>query len=115
MFVYILELLNGKGNLAFFDLKAGGRKANNAQKEKRRLARKRSCASKREREREAAKVAKLPARQRQCEACGCISKKAQEFKGLKRPYIPHNSFKLLKCNVRIVWNYNGPLFNLNVI
>ena len=40
MFVYILELLNGDGHEAFFDLKKGGRKANNAQKEKRRLARK---------------------------------------------------------------------------
>ena len=70
MFVYILELLNGKGNLAFFNLQAGGRKANNAQKEKRRLARKRSRASKREREREAAKAAKLPTRERQCVACG---------------------------------------------
>ncbi|KAF8495652.1 hypothetical protein F5888DRAFT_1804618 [Russula emetica] len=59
MFVYILELLNEKGNLAFFDLQAGGRKANNAQKEKRHLARKRCCASKREREREAAKAAKV--------------------------------------------------------
>ena len=58
------------GNLAFFDLKVGGRKANNAQKEKRRLARKRSRASKREREREAAKAVKLPMRERQCEACG---------------------------------------------
>ncbi|KAF8257406.1 hypothetical protein EI94DRAFT_1758505 [Lactarius quietus] len=57
MFVYILELLNGKGNLAFFDLQAGGRKANNAQKEKGRLARKRSRAAKQERDRE---VAKLP-------------------------------------------------------
>jgi len=46
MFVYILELLNEKGNLAFFDLKVGGRKANNAQREKKRLARKRSRASK---------------------------------------------------------------------
>ncbi|KAF8484144.1 hypothetical protein F5888DRAFT_1894907 [Russula emetica] len=70
MFVYILELLNEKGKLAFFDLQAGGRKANNAQKEKRRLARKRSLASKREREREAAKAAKLPTHQRQCKACG---------------------------------------------
>ena len=70
MFVYALELLNGKGNLAFFDLQVGGRKANNAQKEKRRLARKRSRASKREREREAAKAAKLPPRERQCVACG---------------------------------------------
>ena len=47
MFVYILELLNGKGNLAFFDLQTEERcKANNAQKEKRRLAPKRSRASK---------------------------------------------------------------------
>jgi hypothetical protein len=71
MFVYVLELLDGKGNFAFFDLQTGGRKANNAQKEKRRLARKRSRASKREREREAAKAAKLPTRERQCVACGC--------------------------------------------
>jgi hypothetical protein len=37
MFVYILELLNGVGSLAFFDLQKGGRKANNAQKEKKHL------------------------------------------------------------------------------
>ncbi|KAI0282724.1 hypothetical protein BC826DRAFT_1044387, partial [Russula brevipes] len=42
MFVYILELLNEGGHEAFFELQKGGRKANNAQKEKRRLARKRS-------------------------------------------------------------------------
>ncbi|KAF8262835.1 hypothetical protein EI94DRAFT_1704485 [Lactarius quietus] len=70
MFVYILELLNGKGNLAFFDLQVGGRKANNAQKEKRRLARKRSHAAKWERDHEAVKAAKLPPRERQCMACG---------------------------------------------
>ncbi|KAH9048597.1 hypothetical protein EDB83DRAFT_2522866 [Lactarius deliciosus] len=70
MFVYILELLNGEGDLAFFDLHKGGRMANNAQKEKRRLARKRSRAAKCERDREAAKAAKLPPRERQCEACG---------------------------------------------
>ena len=70
MFVYILELLNGKGNLAFFNLQAGGRKANNAQKEKRHLARKRSRAAKRERDREAAKAANQPPRERQCRACG---------------------------------------------
>jgi len=34
MFVYILELLNGVGNQAFFDLQKGGCKASNAQKEK---------------------------------------------------------------------------------
>ena len=60
MFVFVLELLNREGHMAFFELQKGGRKANNAQKEKRRLARKRSRAAKRERDREAAKVAKLP-------------------------------------------------------
>jgi len=70
MFVYILELLNGEGHLAFFDLQKGGRKANNAQKEKKRLARKRRRAAKRERDREAAKAAKLPSVERQCEGCG---------------------------------------------
>ena len=70
MFVFILELLNQEGHLAFFDLQKGGRKANNAQKEKRRLARKRSRAAKREREREAAKAAKLPPRERSCLVCG---------------------------------------------
>ena len=70
MFVFILELLNREGHLAFFELQKGGRKANNAQKEKRRLARKRSRAAKREREREAAKAANLPARERECVHCG---------------------------------------------
>jgi hypothetical protein len=70
MFVYILELLNREGHVAFFELQKGGRKASNAQKEKRRLARKWSRAAKRERDREAAKVAKQPPRERQCVACG---------------------------------------------
>ncbi|KAF8257640.1 hypothetical protein EI94DRAFT_1920486 [Lactarius quietus] len=70
MFVYILELFNGEGHTAFFDLQKGGRKANNAQKEKRRLARKRSRAVKRERVREAAKAAKLPSCEQQCDGCG---------------------------------------------
>ena len=81
MFVFILELLNREGHLAFFDLQKGGRKANNAQKEKRRLARKRSRAAKREWEREAAKVAKLPPRERECLTCGC---KFQSRKTAKR-------------------------------
>ena len=42
MFAFILELLNGEGHMAFFELQKGGRKANNAQKEKRCLAWKRS-------------------------------------------------------------------------
>ncbi len=71
MFVFILELLNQEGHLAFFDLRSGGCKANNAQKEKRCLARKRSRAAKHERDREAAKAAQLPPRQWQCQGCGC--------------------------------------------
>ena len=70
MFVFVLELLNREGHMAFFELQKGGRKANNAQKEKRRLARKQSRAAKREREREAAKAAQLPQRQRECLTCG---------------------------------------------
>ncbi|KAF8270668.1 hypothetical protein EI94DRAFT_1698647 [Lactarius quietus] len=70
MFVYLLELLNREDHLAFFELQKGGRKANNAQKEKWCLARKRSRAVKHERDREAAKVASLPARERTCVKCG---------------------------------------------
>jgi len=70
MFGFILELLNGEGNSAFFNLLKGGRKAKNAQKEKRRLAWKGTRAAKREREREAAKAAKLPPRMRKCVSCG---------------------------------------------
>jgi hypothetical protein len=71
MFVFILELLNREGHQTFFDLWKGGRNANNAQKEKRHLARKRSRAAKRERDREAVKAAQLPPRERQCLGCGC--------------------------------------------
>jgi len=85
MFVYVLELLNRKDDLAFFDLQAGGRKANNTQKKKGRLARKWSRASKREREREAAKAAKLPTRERQCVACGRKSKSRKTAKKHKCP------------------------------
>ncbi|KAF8258138.1 hypothetical protein EI94DRAFT_1708250 [Lactarius quietus] len=70
MFVFLLELLNREGHLAFFELQKGGRKANNAQKEKRRLARKRSRAAKRERDREATKVASLLACKQICVKCG---------------------------------------------
>jgi hypothetical protein len=34
MFGFILELLNGEGHMAFFELQKGGCKANNVQKEK---------------------------------------------------------------------------------
>jgi hypothetical protein len=69
MFVFVLELLNQEGHEAFFKLQKGGRKANNAQKEKQCLARKRSCAAKRERERESAKAAQLPPCERHCLGC----------------------------------------------
>jgi hypothetical protein len=70
IFVYILELLNRVGSLAFFDLRKGGHKANNAQKENKCLAHKWCHAAKCKQEREAAKVAKRPQRERQCEGCG---------------------------------------------
>src|SRR6266702_1433537 len=73
MFVFILELLNGTGHSAFFKLQKGSRKANNAQREKRGLARKRSCAAKWEWDREAVKVAKLPACEWQCGGVGASS------------------------------------------
>ena len=70
MFVFVLELLNREGHMAFFELQKGGRKANNAQKEKRHLAWKQSHAVKCEREREAAKAAQLPPHQWECLTCG---------------------------------------------
>ncbi|KAH9963351.1 hypothetical protein BGW80DRAFT_1352021 [Lactifluus volemus] len=91
MFAYILELLREGGHEAFFELKKGSRKANNAQKEKRHLARKRSCASKRERKWEAAKVAKLPTCQWQCEACG---RKFESRKTAKKHKCPN--FKVVR-------------------
>ncbi|KAF8256623.1 hypothetical protein EI94DRAFT_1821505 [Lactarius quietus] len=70
MFVFILELLNGEGHTAFFELQKGSRKANTAQKEKWCLARKRSRAAKQERGREVAKAAQLPSCEQQCGGCG---------------------------------------------
>ena len=69
MFVFILELLNQEGHLAFFKLQKGGHKANNSQKEKQCLAWKCSHAAKWERDREAAKVAKLPPCEWECLTC----------------------------------------------
>jgi hypothetical protein len=60
IFGYILRLLNKEGHKAFFDLQKSACKANNAEKEKRRLAQKRSRAAKRERKCEAEKAAQLP-------------------------------------------------------
>jgi len=43
MFMYILELLNEESHTAFFNLSKGEQRATAAQKEKKRLARKRNC------------------------------------------------------------------------
>jgi hypothetical protein len=43
------------------------------------------------------------------------TKKAQNFEGLKRPYIPQKPIKLLKYIVKIVYNYDGPHFNSKAI
>jgi hypothetical protein len=48
MFVYLLELLNGEGPQAFFDLTKGTRIATQAQKDKKHLAWKRTCAARQE-------------------------------------------------------------------
>jgi hypothetical protein len=45
MFVYLLELLNGEGPQAFFDLTKGTSIATQAQKDKKHLAQKRTCAA----------------------------------------------------------------------
>ncbi|KAH9974343.1 hypothetical protein BGW80DRAFT_1458406 [Lactifluus volemus] len=68
MFGYILELLNGEGPQAFFDLSKGQRVASLALKEKRRLARKRNRASRQERRKAAAEAANGKP-QRSCRYC----------------------------------------------
>jgi hypothetical protein len=68
MFVYILELLNEEGNVAFFDLSKGDRQATAAQKEKKRLAQKRNCASRQEHQKQAEEAVEgLP--QWKCDFC----------------------------------------------
>jgi hypothetical protein len=68
MFVYILELLNKEGDLAFFDLSKGDRRATAAQKEKKRLAQKRNRALRREHQKTAEEAIKgLP--QWKCDLC----------------------------------------------
>ncbi|KAF8274725.1 hypothetical protein EI94DRAFT_1712922, partial [Lactarius quietus] len=86
MFVFILEMLNQEGHQTFFDLQKGSRKANNAQKEKCHLTWKWSHAAKRERDREAVKVAQLPPCERQCLGCG---RKFNSCKTVKK----HKCFK----------------------
>ena len=106
LFVFILELLNQEGHMAFFELQKGGRKANNAQKEKRRLAWKRSCAAKRERDREAAKVAQLPPRMRECLTCG---RKFQSHKTAKKHKYSKDSKVVRKKEERAVESSSHPV------
>jgi 5-methylcytosine-specific restriction endonuclease McrA len=84
MFGFILELLNREGPTAFFDLTKGQRHQTRAQKEKKRLARKRNHASRRER-RKAAEEAAKGRPQRQCQQCG---RKFASRKAAKRHRCP---------------------------
>ncbi|KAH9956650.1 hypothetical protein BGW80DRAFT_1466263 [Lactifluus volemus] len=84
MFGYILELLNGEGPQAFFDLSKGQQRATQAQKEKRRLSRKRNRASRRDR-RKAAEEAVNGRPQQQCPTCG---RKFASRKAAKRHRCP---------------------------
>jgi hypothetical protein len=68
MFGFILELLNGEGPQAFFDLAKGPWLASKAQKEKKRLSWQRNCASRREHQK-AAEEAVSGKSHRQCPKC----------------------------------------------
>ncbi|KAF8270620.1 hypothetical protein EI94DRAFT_1698711 [Lactarius quietus] len=84
MFVFILELLNQEGQLAFFELWRGSCKANNVHKEKQCPAWIWSCAVKQEQDREAVKVAQLPPWEQQCLGCGCKFNSCKTTKQHKR-------------------------------
>lgn len=79
IFVFILELLNRESEDTFFVPKHGYAKDNCANRERKRIARKRARATKRERTREANKSLESPpsdptplanAKERRCEVCG---------------------------------------------
>ena len=101
MFVFILELLNQEGHLAFFDLQKGGHKANNTQKEKWCLAWKHTHAAKWEWDHEAAKAAQLPPHEQECLACG---RKFQSHKTTKK----HKCSKSSKVVRKKVADADGP-------
>ena len=69
VFAYILELLNGESPQAFFDLSKGDCQATAAQKERKRLARKRNCASRCDHRRQAEEAVEGHPQQ-QCGVCG---------------------------------------------
>ncbi|KAH9952273.1 hypothetical protein BGW80DRAFT_1470841 [Lactifluus volemus] len=83
MFGFILELLNGEGPQAFFDLTKGQRVASLALKEKRRLARKRNRASRQARRKAAADAAN--------------SKPQQSCKYCKREFASRRAAKRHRC------------------
>jgi hypothetical protein len=84
MFVYILELLNEDCHQAFFNLSKGDRLATAAQKEKKRLAQKRNCTSRREHHK-VAEEAVEGTPQWKCEVCG---HKFTSCKSVKRHQCP---------------------------
>ncbi|RXW21613.1 hypothetical protein EST38_g4253 [Candolleomyces aberdarensis] len=102
MFVFILELLNREATDSFFDLQRGKTRDNRAQREQKRLVRKRARAAKRERVREAAKriehtTARAVPEGTKCETCGrlfnsrkkfskhgCVTKEIEEAKKQKK-------------------------------
>jgi hypothetical protein len=69
MFIYILELLNEEGNVAFFNLAKGDRQATTAQKEKKQLAWKRNCTSRQEHQKQAEEAVEGQP-QWKCDFCG---------------------------------------------
>jgi hypothetical protein len=73
MFGYILELLNGEGPQAFFNLTKGQHMATLALKEKRQLAQKRNCASRQECQKAAKASANVATGkpQQSCKSCKC--------------------------------------------
>jgi hypothetical protein len=84
MFGFILELLNGEGPMAFFDLTKGQRHQTHAQKEKKHLAWKRNRTSRRERQKTMEEAVEGRPQQ-QCQQCGC---KFTSCKAAKRHRCP---------------------------
>jgi hypothetical protein len=84
MFMYLLELLNGKGPQSFFNLTKGQWLATQAQKEKWQLAQRRNCTSRQEHWK-VAKEAEEGQPQQHCKSCG---HKFTSCKAVKRHQCP---------------------------
>jgi len=113
-FVFILEVLNG-GAHSFFDLKDGVTKEKRANKERKRLAKKRSRAAKRERERLAPKTPAGPATERPQRARACLgcskafaSKKALQRHRRAQPGCKTNARKLKQREVVVTQATTAP-------